>query len=129
MVIRRFKRMEGILVPYVHGAGSIGVMVKLDSDIAADNAELLAAGGDCTSGCSYESCIPEQRAVPADALDKEREIMLAQMAEDPKMANKPEQVKHKIIDGKIGKYYSENCLLSRHSLRMTRYLLASTLSL
>ena len=44
MVIRRFKRMEGILVPYVHGAGSIGVMVKLDSDIAADNAELLAAG-------------------------------------------------------------------------------------
>lgn len=39
--------------------------------------------------------------------------MLAQMAEDPKMANKPEQVKHKIIDGKIGKYYSENCLLEQ----------------
>ena len=51
-----------------------------------------------------------REAVPADALDKEREIMLAQMAEDPKMANKPDQVKHKIIDGKIGKYYSENCL-------------------
>ena len=49
--------MEGILVPYVHGAGSIGVMVKLDSDIAADNAELLAAGKDC----ALQSCIPEQR--------------------------------------------------------------------
>ena len=54
-----------------------------------------------------------REAVPADALDKEREIMLAQMAEDPKMANKPDQVKHKIIDGKIGKYYSENCLLEQ----------------
>ena len=114
MVIRRFKRMEGILVPYVHGAGSIGVMVKLDSDIAADNAELLAAGKDCAlQVAAMNPAYLNREAVPADALDKEREIMLAQMAEDPKMANKPEQVKHKIIDGKIGKYYSENCLLEQ----------------
>ena len=114
MVIRRFKRMEGILVPYVHGAGSIGVMVKLDSDIAADNAELLAAGKDCAlQVAAMNAAYLNREAVPADALDKEREIMLAQMAEDPKMANKPEQVKHKIIDGKIGKYYSENCLLEQ----------------
>ena len=114
MVIRRFKRMEGILVPYVHGAGSIGVMVKLDSDIAADNAELLAAGKDCAlQVAAMNPAYLNRESVPADALDKEREIMLAQMAEDPKMANKPEQVKHKIIDGKIGKYYSENCLLEQ----------------
>ena len=39
--------------------------------------------------------------------------MMAQMAEDPKMANKPEQVRAKIVDGKVGKYYSENCLLEQ----------------
>lgn len=39
--------------------------------------------------------------------------MLAQMAEDPKMANKPEQVRVKIVEGKVGKYYSENCLLEQ----------------
>ena len=43
----------------------------------------------------------------------EWKIILSQMAEDPKMANKPEQVKSKIADGKIGKYYSENCLLEQ----------------
>lgn len=114
MVIRRFQRLEGILVPYVHGGGSIGVMVKLESDIAADNAELLACGKDCAlQVAAMNPAYLNRESVPADALDKEREIMLAQMAEDPKMANKPEQVKHKIIDGKIGKYYSENCLLEQ----------------
>ena len=39
--------------------------------------------------------------------------MLAQMAEDPKMASKPEQVRAKIAEGKVGKYYSENCLLEQ----------------
>ncbi|MGN0594331.1 MAG: translation elongation factor Ts [Hominimerdicola sp.] len=114
MVIRRFKRLEGILVPYVHGGGSIGVLVNLESDIAADNAELLACGKDCAlQVAAMNPAYLNRDVVPADALDKEREIMLAQMADDPKMANKPEQVKHKIIDGKIGKYYSENCLLEQ----------------
>ena len=114
MVIRRFKRLEGILIPYVHGGGSIGVLVNLESDIAADNAELLACGKDCAlQVAAMNPAYLNRDVVPADALDKEREIMLAQMADDPKMANKPEQVKHKIIDGKIGKYYSENCLLEQ----------------
>ena len=39
------------------------------------------------------------------------------MAEDPKMANKPEQVKVKIVEGKVGKYYSENCLLEQTFVR------------
>lgn len=43
--------------------------------------------------------------------------MLAQMAEDPKMASKPEQVKMKIVEGKVGKYYSENCLLEQEFVK------------
>ena len=114
MVIRRFKRFEGILVPYVHGGGSIAVIVKLESDIAADNADLLAAGKDCAlQVAAMNPSYLNRAAVPADALEEEKKIQLAQMADDPKMANKPEQVKVKIIEGKLGKFYSENCLLEQ----------------
>ena len=55
----------------------------------------------------------DQASVPAEVIEKEKEIMIAQMKEDPKMANKPEQVLEKIVTGKIGKYYKENCLLEQ----------------
>ena len=112
MVIRRFKRLEGVLVPYVHGAGSIGVMVKLDTDL--DAAKVFEAGKDCAlQVAAMNPAYLNREAVPASALEEEKKIILAQMAEDPKMANKPDQVKEKIADGKIGKYYSENCLLEQ----------------
>lgn len=114
MSIRRFVRYEGILVPYVHGGGSIGVMVKLDTDIAADNAEMLAAGKDCALQiAAMNPKYLDEASVPDSAIEEERNIMLVQMNEDPKMASKPEQVKAKIIDGKIGKFYKENCLLDQ----------------
>ena len=110
--IRRFERMEGILVPYIHGEGKIAVLVNLESDIAADNADLLAAGKDCALQiAAMNAPYLNKEAVPADVLAEEKRIMMAQMSEDPKMANKPEQVIAKIVEGKIGKYYSENCLV------------------
>ena len=112
MVIRRFKRMEGVLVPYVHGGESIGVMVKLDTDLAAD--KVFEVGKDCA--LQVAAMNPEylnRESVPASVLDNEKTIIMAQMAEDPKMASKPEQVRAKIAEGKVGKYYSENCLLEQ----------------
>lgn len=110
--IRRFKRMEGILVPYVHGGGKIGVLVKLESDLSADN--VFEVGKDCAlQAAAMNPAYLNASDVPAEKLDEEKKIMLAQMAEDPKMANKPEAVLHKIVDGKIHKYYSENCLLEQ----------------
>ena len=58
-----------------------------------------------------------KEAVPADVLAEEKRIMMAQMSEDPKMANKPEQVIAKIVEGKIGKYYTENCLLDQEFVK------------
>lgn len=114
MSIRRFVRYEGILVPYVHGGGSIGVMVKLDTDIAADNAEMLAAGKDCALQiAAMNPRYLDEASVPESAIEEEKNIMLVQMNEDPKMASKPEQVKVKIVEGKIGKFYKENCLLDQ----------------
>lgn len=112
IVIRRFKRFEGVLVPYVHGGGSIGVMVKLDTDLPAD--KVFDVGKDCAlQVAAMNPSYLDRTSVPDSALEEEKKIMLAQMAEDPKMANKPEQVKVKIVDGKIGKFYSENCLLEQ----------------
>lgn len=112
MVIRRFKRMEGVLIPYVHGGGSIGVMVKLDTDLPADKA--FEVGKNCAlQVAAMNPPYLNREAVPAEVIDKEKEIMMAQMAEDPKMANKPEQVRAKIVEGKVGKYYTENCLLEQ----------------
>lgn len=112
--IRRFERLEGVLVSYVHGGGKIGVLVKLDTDIAADNAELLAAGKDVAlQSAAMNPSYLNTADVPASALEEEKKILMAQMAEDPKMASKPEQVRAKIVEGKLGKYYSENCLVEQ----------------
>ena len=112
VVIRRFVRFEGKLASYIHNGGSIGVMVKLESDLPAD--QIAAIGKDVAMQSAALNAPYLNRAqVPAEVLEKEKEIMLAQMAEDPKMANKPEQVRVKIVEGKVGKYYSENCLLEQ----------------
>ncbi len=113
MKIRRFVRMEGIIVPYVHGAGKIGVLVKLESD-SANNDALLQCGKDCALQiAAMNPGYLNREAVPASAIEEEKKIMLSQMAEDPKMAGKPEQVLAKIVEGKVGKFYSEICLLEQ----------------
>ncbi|MBP3797876.1 MAG: elongation factor Ts [Ruminococcus sp.] len=112
IVIRRFVRLEGTLASYVHNGGSIGVLVKLDTDI--NNDAVLTVGKDVAmQSAALNPAYMDRTQVPAEVIEKEKEIMMAQMAEDPKMANKPEQVRAKIVEGKVGKYYKENCLLEQ----------------
>lgn len=112
IVIRRFTRLEGVLASYIHNGGSIGVMVKLDTELSSD--QVAAIGKDVAmQSAALNAPYLNREQVPAEVIEKEKEIMLAQMSEDPKMANKPEQVKVKIVEGKVGKYYSENCLLEQ----------------
>ena len=112
IVIRRFVRLEGTLASYVHNGGSIGVLVKMDTDLSGD--AVTAVGKDVAmQSAALNPAYLDRTQVPAEVLEKEKEIMLAQMSEDPKMANKPEQVKAKIVEGKVGKYYKENCLLEQ----------------
>ena len=116
MVIRRFQRFEGVLVPYIHDNGKIGVMVKLDTDLPAD--KVFEVGKNCAlQVAAMNPAYLDRSAVPAEVLENEKTIVLAQMAEDPKMASKPEQVKAKIAEGKIGKYYTENCLVDQAFVR------------
>ena len=111
--IRRFVRLEGILVPYIHGGGKIGVMVRAESPAGA-TPEVLTVAKDCAlQVAAMNPPYLKREDVPASVLDEEKKIVLAQMAEDPKMASKPDQVKEKIAAGKVGKYYEENCLLEQ----------------
>ena len=59
----------------------------------------------------------DKSSVTQDVLDEEKKILVAQMANDPKMANKPDAVKEKIAAGKLNKFYSENCLLQQEFVR------------
>ena len=116
IVIRRFVRLEGTVASYVHNGGSIGVLVKMDTDIKDD--AVLTVGKDVAmQSAALNPAYLKRDEVPAEVLDKEKEIMMAQMAEDPKMANKPEQVRAKIVEGKVGKYYKENCLVDQEFVK------------
>lgn len=113
--IRRFVRLEGNVVSYVHGGGRIGVLVKLDTDLGDKAAQ---CGKDVAMQvASMNASYLDRNHVPADVLENEKKIMLVQMSEDPKMKGKPEQVLAKIVEGKIGKYYSENCLVDQEFIK------------
>ena len=115
--LRRFVLVEGTAVSYIHGGGSVGVLVSFETN-AADNDEFVAMGKNIAMQVAAMSpAYLDEASVPAEVVEKERAINLAQMNEDPKMANKPEQVKAKIIEGKIKKYFTEVCLLDQTFVR------------
>ncbi len=117
--IRRFVRYEGVCAAYVHGGGTHAVLVNFDTtDDVAAKAEFEGFGKDIAMQVAAANpSYVRREEVPADVLDKEKEILLAQMANDPKTANKPEAVKEKMIVGKINKYYKENCLVDQEFVK------------
>ena len=110
--VRRFARFsDGVSVPYIHAGGKIGVLVNLEvtgdidaTEVGKDMAMQIAA---------LNPRFLDKSQVTQEVLDEEKKILLAQMANDPKMANKPDQVKEKIVMGKLNKFYAENCLLQQ----------------
>ena len=111
--IRRFVRIEGKAVSYVHAGGKIGVLVELATDLPMSDALVAMGTNVAMQVAAMNPGYLDQASVPAEDLDKEKAILVAQMKEDPKMANKPEAVLAKIVDGKIGKFYKENCLVEQ----------------
>ncbi len=111
--VRRFERYEGVLSTYVHAGGKIGVMVKFNTE-AADNDTFKEMAKDVAMQIAAVN--PQyltKDTVPAEVVEHEKGILVSQMKEDPKMANKPEQVLGKIVEGKIGKFFSEVCLMEQ----------------
>ena len=114
--VRRFARFaEGFCVPYIHAGGKIGVLVSLNVEGDIDATEI---GKDVAMQiAALNPRFWDKSQVTEDVLAEEKKIMLAQMDNDPKMASKPAQVKEKIVEGKLNKFYAENCLLQQEFVK------------
>ena len=112
--IRRFAKVtadNGVVESYIHMGGKVGVLVNVEGctcqatkDLAHDIALQVAAAKPLYLTASE---------VPAEVIEKEKEILLAQIENDEKLKSKPDMVKQKMVEGRIGKYYDENCLLNQ----------------
>lgn len=109
MNLRRFVRFEGNVVDYIHMGGRIGVMVKVEGDVS--NPEAHEAARDAAMQiAAMNPLYLDKTTVPAEDVEKEKHFILAQMKEDPKNANKPDNILEKMLMGKINKFYEQNCL-------------------
>lgn len=107
--IRRFKLMEGACVAYVHAGGVIGVLVNFKTDLA-DKPEFVTYGKDVAMQiAALNTPYLKESDVPAEVLEHEKEIMKAEVVNSGKL----EAIADKIVMGKIGKFYKENCLLDQ----------------
>src|SRR5215203_400992 len=107
---------EGIVGSYIHMGGKVGVLVELncETDFVARGEEFQQLVKDIAMHvAAAEPRYVSREEVPANVLEKEREIARAQAKNDPKMANKPEQVIEKIVEGRLNKFYEETVLLDQ----------------
>ncbi len=111
MKIRRFARMEGHVASYVHAGGKIGVLVKFDTtdEIAASDAFKVMAKDVAMQIAAANPLFLNKESVPAETVEHEKKIMTELVIAEGKPAN----IAEKIVMGKMGKYYKENCLVEQ----------------
>ena len=111
LTVRRFALVEGVTSTYIHGTGSIGVIAKFETDVA-DKPEFAAFAKNIALQIgAYPTPYLSREQVPASVLEEEKSILLAQIANDPANAKKPDAIKEKMVQGRISKFYDNNCLL------------------
>ena len=111
--IRRFQIVEGVVSSYIHGMGATGVIVSFETDLADKDGFKECAKNVALQTAAMEVKYLDKESVPASVLAEEEAILINQMKEDPKMANKPEAVLANIVKGRLGKFYENNCLLEQ----------------
>ena len=114
--IRRFVRFDdNTSVAYVHAGGKIGVLVNLAVEGGIDATEI--GKNVAMQIAALNPRFWDKSDVTEDVLAEEKKVALALMDQDPKMASKPQQVKEKIVLGKLNKLYEENCLLQQEYVK------------
>ena len=106
MSIRRFERFEsanGIVASYIHGEGKIAVLVEME------NADETLAKDVCMQIAAARPEYLDRESVPAERVEKEMEILKAQAMNE----GKPAEIAEKMVQGRIGKFYGEICLLEQ----------------
>lgn len=110
--IRRFERLEGVVASYVHAGGKIGVLVKFDvadKSVVSGEAFKTFAKDIAMQVAAASPAYLRREEVPAEVLEHEKKILKEQIVQ----GGAPEKVADKILEGKIGKYYKEVCLIDQ----------------
>ncbi len=115
LTIRRFAQVdatEGCVVSYIHGGGKIGVLVEAKTDVVNDEVK------ECLKNVAMQVAAlnpkyTNRSEVSAEYIEHEKEILKAQIMNDPKEASKPEKVIEGMIVGRINKQLKEICLLDQ----------------
>ncbi len=107
--IRRFVRMEGELISYIHGGGRIGVMVRFDTNVGDKPGFIEYAKDVAMQVAAATPLYLNKEAVPAETLEEEKKILLTQAINE----GKPQNIAEKMVQGRISKYYKENCLVEQ----------------
>ena len=115
MNLRRFARIEGNVCSYTHGEGRIGVLVEAEGALADEAYE--AARDAAMQIAAINPLYLSKDTVPEEDVEKEKKIIIAQIKEDPKNANKPDNIIEKMVGGKINKFFEQNCLLQQEFVK------------
>ena len=119
MNIRRFLVVDGVVSTYIHGKGSTGVIVNFEVDANVKNNPAFAevAKNVALQVAAMPVLYLNKESVPEKDIEEEKAIILAQLNNDPKNANKPQQILEKMVVGKLGKFYEKNCLLEQSYIK------------
>ena len=115
MNIRRFQQVKeenGFVASYTHMGGKIGVLVDVETDVVNDDLKEMAKNVAMQIAALNTPYLNESE-VPAEIIEHEKEVMRQQVINE----GKPEQIADKIVMGKIGKFYKENCLLDQEFVK------------
>jgi len=107
---------EGTIMSYIHAGGKIGVMVEIncETDFVARNEEFQEFAREVAMQIAASNPIyVSKENIPDEEIEKEKEVMKAQVLE----SGKPADIAEKIVEGKIEKYYEEVCLLNQTYIR------------
>ena len=107
--IRRFARYEGAVATYIHAGGKIGVMVNFETDVAGKEGFAEYGKDIAMQIAAVNPSYLQKSDVPDEVIEHEKAIMTEQVINE----GKPEAIAQKIVLGKIGKYYEENCLVNQ----------------
>ena len=136
ITLRRFTVIEGITSTYIHGNGSIGVIVKFDVDAnVAESEEFVEFSKNIAlQAGAYATPYLDRDHVPASVINEEKEVIMGQIKNDPKNAKKPDSIIEKMAIGKLGKFFEENCLVDKEyikedNMKVSQYIAATAKAL
>ena len=113
--IRRFEKVtneNGVIASYIHAGGKIGVLVNMDTTASAETVEECGKNV-CMQVAALKPQFTNRNEVSAEHIAHEKEILLAQIMNDPKESQKPAKVIDGIVTGRINKELKEICLLDQ----------------